>query len=46
MTKIAVLGAGSWGGTLAGLLIENGHDVNTLYTNVVKQAAELTKTYK
>ena len=25
--KFAVLGAGSWGATLAGLLAENGHDV-------------------
>lgn len=40
--KIAVLGAGSWGSTLASVLIENGHDV-TLYTNVVEQAAELNE---
>lgn len=40
--KIAVLGAGSWGSTLASALIENGHDV-TLYTNVVEQAAELNE---
>ena len=40
--KIAVLGAGSWGSTLASVLIENGHDV-TLYTNVEKQAAELNE---
>ncbi|WP_404388633.1 NAD(P)H-dependent glycerol-3-phosphate dehydrogenase [Ligilactobacillus animalis] len=40
--KIAVLGAGSWGSTLASILIENGHDV-TLYTNVVEQAAELNE---
>ena len=25
--KITVLGAGSWGATLAALLLENGHDV-------------------
>ena len=25
--KIAVLGAGSWGSTLATVLVENGHDV-------------------
>lgn len=40
--KIAVLGAGSWGSTLASVLIENGHDV-TLYTNVVEQAEELNE---
>lgn len=40
--KIAVLGAGSWGSTLASVLIENGHDV-TLYTNIVEQAAELNE---
>ncbi|KRM59592.1 NAD(P)H-dependent glycerol-3-phosphate dehydrogenase [Ligilactobacillus animalis] len=40
--KIAVLGAGSWGSTLASVLIENGHDV-TLYTNVVEQATELNE---
>lgn len=38
--KIAVLGAGSWGSTLANVLIENGSDV-TLYTNVPEQAAEI-----
>ena len=40
--KIAVLGAGSWGSTLASVLSENGHDV-TLYTSVVEQAAELNE---
>ena len=25
--QIAVLGAGSWGSTLANMLVENGHDV-------------------
>ncbi|MCH4172579.1 MAG: NAD(P)-binding domain-containing protein, partial [Lactobacillus sp.] len=27
MTKITVLGSGSWGTVLANLLVENGHDV-------------------
>ncbi|SEM70191.1 glycerol 3-phosphate dehydrogenase (NAD(P)+) [Ligilactobacillus sp. WC1T17] len=40
--KIAVLGAGSWGSTLATVLIENGHNVE-LYTNVQAQADELNE---
>ena len=40
--KIAVLGAGSWGSTLATVLVENGHDVK-LYTNIPAQADELNE---
>jgi glycerol-3-phosphate dehydrogenase (NAD(P)+) len=38
--KIAVLGAGSWGATLAALLFENGHDV-TLWEFDKKRACDL-----
>lgn len=40
--KIAVLGAGSWGSTLATVLVENSHDVK-LYTNIPAQADELNE---
>ncbi|MCL2144415.1 MAG: NAD(P)-dependent glycerol-3-phosphate dehydrogenase [Endomicrobia bacterium] len=38
--KITVLGAGSWGATLAALLVENGHDV-TLWEFDKKRADDL-----
>jgi glycerol-3-phosphate dehydrogenase (NAD(P)+) len=38
--KITVLGAGSWGATLAALLFENGHDV-TLWEFDAKRAKDL-----
>ncbi|MDR1695507.1 MAG: NAD(P)-binding domain-containing protein, partial [Endomicrobium sp.] len=38
--KITVLGAGSWGATLAALLIENGHSV-TLWEFDKKRADDL-----
>ncbi|GDZ85170.1 NAD(P)H-dependent glycerol-3-phosphate dehydrogenase [Leuconostoc citreum] len=40
MTKIAVLGAGSWGTALANTAAENGHDVR-LWTHHSDQAAEI-----
>ena len=43
MSKIAVLGAGSWGTVLANLLVDNGHDVQ-LWTHSEAQAVELTTT--
>ena len=42
MKKISVIGAGSWGSTLALLLYENGHDV-TLYTKGQKHYEELSQ---
>lgn len=38
--KIAVLGAGSWGSTLANMLTENGHDV-TLWSRNEEQVKQL-----
>lgn len=40
MTKIAVLGAGSWGTALANTAAENGHDVR-LWTHNTDQAEEI-----
>ncbi|GEK29293.1 NAD(P)H-dependent glycerol-3-phosphate dehydrogenase [Furfurilactobacillus siliginis] len=41
-TKIAVLGAGSWGSVLANLLTENGHEV-TLWSHKASQVAEMNE---
>lgn len=43
MTKIAVLGAGSWGSALAMVLAENGHNVR-LWTHDAQHAQELQQT--
>lgn len=43
--KIAVLGAGSWGTTLAIVLSENGHDV-TLWEYLVEQAERLRREHE
>lgn len=40
MTKVAVLGAGSWGTALAAVLATNGHDC-TLWSRRAEQAAEI-----
>ncbi|WP_213423185.1 NAD(P)H-dependent glycerol-3-phosphate dehydrogenase [Bhargavaea massiliensis] len=42
MTKVAVLGAGSWGTALAAVLASNGHDC-TLWSRRAEQAAEITE---
>ncbi|HJE14693.1 MAG TPA: NAD(P)H-dependent glycerol-3-phosphate dehydrogenase [Lapidilactobacillus dextrinicus] len=42
MTKIAVLGAGSWGTVLADLLVNNGHQVD-LWGNSAEMAAEINE---
>ncbi|MEI7833997.1 MAG: NAD(P)H-dependent glycerol-3-phosphate dehydrogenase [bacterium] len=42
-TKIAVIGAGAWGTTLARLLVGNGHAV-TLWVRETELAAEMTRT--
>lgn len=39
-TKIAVLGAGSWGSVLASVLVQNGYEV-WLWTRHREQAQEL-----
>lgn len=44
MTKIGVIGAGSWGTTLANLLAKKGHDV-TLWVYEKDLAARLTETH-
>ena len=44
-TKIAVLGAGSWGTVLANLLTENGHEVD-LWSHNPKQVATCEKLAK
>ncbi len=41
-TKLAVIGAGSWGTVLAYLLANNGHDVKIL-TRTKKQADTINK---
>lgn len=41
-TKIAVLGAGSWGSVLASVLVQNGHEV-WLWTRHREQAQELNE---
>ena len=40
--RIAVLGAGSWGSTLASVLVENGHDVN-IWARRDEQAGEINQ---
>ena len=40
--KIAVLGAGSWGSTLANMLVENGHSV-MLWARNQKQVDQLNQ---
>lgn len=40
--KIAVLGAGSWGSVLAGVLVENGHQVH-LWSNMQSQVDEINQ---
>lgn len=39
-SKVAVLGAGSWGSALANVLVENGHQVN-IWTREEKQKNEI-----
>jgi glycerol-3-phosphate dehydrogenase (NAD(P)+) len=43
MKKIAVIGAGSWGTTLACLLAEKGHDVS-LWVHETDLAEKITRT--
>ncbi|MGM8211630.1 NAD(P)H-dependent glycerol-3-phosphate dehydrogenase [Virgibacillus sp. W0430] len=45
MTKVAVLGAGSWGTALSIVLADNGHDVR-LWTHREEQANEINRTHK
>ncbi|SFA73568.1 glycerol 3-phosphate dehydrogenase (NAD(P)+) [Lentibacillus halodurans] len=45
MTKVAVLGAGSWGTALSIVLADNGHDVR-LWTHRKEQAEAINTTYK
>src|SRR5690625_2607319 len=45
MSKVAVLGAGSWGNALAIVLADNGHDVR-LWTHRKEQADEINNTHR
>ncbi|HLS08293.1 NAD(P)H-dependent glycerol-3-phosphate dehydrogenase [Lentibacillus sp.] len=45
MSKVAVLGAGSWGTALSMVLADNGHDVR-LWTHRREQAETINKTHK
>ncbi|GGA61220.1 NAD(P)H-dependent glycerol-3-phosphate dehydrogenase [Ornithinibacillus halotolerans] len=45
MTKVAVLGAGSWGTALSIVLADNGHDVR-LWTHRKEQADHINSTHK
>lgn len=45
MSKVAVLGAGSWGTALSIVLADNGHDVR-LWTHRKEQADAINKTHK
>lgn len=45
MTKVAVLGAGSWGTALSIVLADNGHDVR-LWTHRSEQAETINRTHK
>ncbi|HLR63171.1 MAG TPA: NAD(P)H-dependent glycerol-3-phosphate dehydrogenase [Lentibacillus sp.] len=45
MTKVAVLGAGSWGTALSIVLADNGHDVR-LWTHRYEQAEAINQTHK
>lgn len=45
MSKVAVLGAGSWGTALSIVLADNGHDVR-LWTHRVDQAETINTTHK
>lgn len=45
MSRVAVLGAGNWGTTLAHLVAENGHDA-VLWTRHPAQAAEITERHR
>ncbi|MFD1038697.1 NAD(P)H-dependent glycerol-3-phosphate dehydrogenase [Virgibacillus byunsanensis] len=45
MTKVAVLGAGSWGTALSLVLADNGHDVS-LWTHRQEQAEIINSTHK
>lgn len=45
MTKVAVLGAGSWGTALSIVLADNGHDVR-LWTHREEQAEEINTTHR
>lgn len=45
MTKIAVLGAGSWGTALANIASENGHDVR-LWTHRADQVVEINQQHQ
>ncbi|HCR40743.1 MAG TPA: glycerol-3-phosphate dehydrogenase, partial [Lachnospiraceae bacterium] len=42
MSKISLLGAGTWGSALAILLSGNGHDV-TIWTKIEKEAKDLAE---
>ena len=44
MTKVAVLGSGSWGTALAAVLASNGHDC-TLWSRRAEQASEITESH-
>ena len=44
MTKISVLGNGSWGSVLGSMLADNGNDV-TLYGNIDSVNEEINKTH-
>lgn len=45
MSKIAVLGAGSWGNALSIVLADNGHDIR-LWTHRKEQANEINHTHR
>ncbi|KGX92173.1 glycerol-3-phosphate dehydrogenase [Pontibacillus halophilus JSM 076056 = DSM 19796] len=45
MSKIAVLGAGSWGTALSMVLVDNGHDVR-LWTHREQQAEEINGSHR